>query len=389
MTNSSSAESSLKAVVTLRNVPSNVSYLSDKPGEEFANADVKIFWNPHTQHAHIDSDIESSYYEDYVMTTSYSNAMQRLQTAQLDRLIIHCSESLGRCNSVLEVGCGDGSFLRHAARRVDRILGIEPSASFCELARKHNIPVLNCFLEESTEIDGDKFDCFVSRQVFEHLEDPLSVLNATKNFIHNGSVGLIEVPNGYRALRKGLFYEIFPDHINYYSVNSLVELASSAGFNVISCNESFNGHYLELWLRYAPDFASLISKIPEIKEATIQDITKFLVSSEGYTLPLAIWGAGAKTISIMSALEANSIASIRCVIDSDPNKSYKHIPNTTVPVLPCHEALKLGPFRGVLILALSYVNEIASDVHHHFGNAMPVFQLTESGRVIRLPPSDS
>lgn len=345
-------------VSRVNNVPSDVSFLA--PGKNLSKplSSISIHWNKDYQHGFIDGFQTSEYYEDYLMTSTCSQSIQRLQLSQVDSLVAHTVESLGFCNRLLEVGCGDGSFLQHAASTISYVLGIEPSRPFYELAKSRGLSVMNTYMtqEVADQID-DLFDSFVSRQVFEHLPNPLEVLLCTKRLLKPGAVGLIEVPNGYRALRNSLFYEIFPDHVNYYSVNSLVHLASSAGFNVISCNEAFNGHYLELWLRNDPDICDRLSHMPVIKSQICNSISLFCNAAALADQKICIWGCGAKTMSIIPGLSRESLSVIDCIVDSDPHKVGLFVPNTSIQIVAFDE-IKSSPVDKILILALSYVGEI-------------------------------
>ena len=240
---------------SLDRVPANVSFLTSVPGEAMPSTSIGFKWHAASQHLAIENFQPPSYYEDYVMTATYSERMQTLQRSQLEKLVgLH--EGPKGPGSFVEIGCGDGSFMKYAQARLPRVLGIEPSRRFAEEAMQAGFEVLVGYVGSAAPLTAEKFDSFASRQVFEHLPDPGDVLAGIRQMLNPGAVGLIEVPNGQRALRLKRFFEFFPDHVNYYSVNSLVALACDTGFNVIGCHESFGGDYLELWVRHEPTVES-------------------------------------------------------------------------------------------------------------------------------------
>jgi hypothetical protein len=74
----------------LSDVPDNVSYLSQSPSEQVRQTDIGMLWNSTLQHLRITSYQEQSYYEDYFMTTSFSNMIQEMQLNQAIKLSKLC-----------------------------------------------------------------------------------------------------------------------------------------------------------------------------------------------------------------------------------------------------------------------------------------------------------
>ncbi len=323
-----------------------------------------------------------SYYEDYVMTASYSARMQALQSCQAEKLrqLCDCGPTEG---ALIEIGCGDGSFLKHAQAHFARVVGIEPSRRFADEAMAKGFDVLLGYVSHDSLLTNATFDCFVSRQVFEHLPDPVDVLRGIRRMLKPGAVGLIEVPNGLRALRLKRFFEFFPDHVNYYSVNSLVALASSSGFTVLGCNEAFGGDYLELWLRNDVDVDSWFQEMRHRREAICSALLEVVRTPSWAEKRIAVWGAGAKTLSIFSAFSQEFARRIDCVIDSDPHKHGRFIPNTPIPVLSPGEGICRNP-DVVLVLALSYREEIATIIREEISDHCLIMTLDDLGNVVQL-----
>lgn len=147
---------------SLDHVPQNMSYLADSPNIKFDFKQLDLKWNEEIQHIHIDNNISSvdggSYYDDYLMTTSYSKQIQKLQKQQLDKLISIYQEKEGLPESLIEIGCGDGSFLNHAKNRIPSLLGIEPSARFSVSATKQGHKIINGYVTSSSKLTQECFD---------------------------------------------------------------------------------------------------------------------------------------------------------------------------------------------------------------------------------------
>lgn len=366
---------------SLKDVPQNVSYLGIFPFDSLEPAKIDILWNSKSKHLSITNYQPQEYYENYLMTTTYSPAIQKLQEEQV-RKLIKFSAGNSQELSLVEIGCGDGSFLNHAKRFFSEVIGIEPSQKFARLARQEGHVVIEAYVQKSQLPTTKKFDLFVARQVFEHLSDPLDCLLGVKKMLKVGAVGLIEVPNGFRALKEGRYFEFFPDHVNYFSVNSLVDLVSTAGLNVISCNESFGGDYLEAWISLDPEPTKMYEGLLNHREKVINSLNVWL-RAKGTENNNIIFGCGAKTLSTVALNPDFFSENFRYAVDSDPNKVAKYLPGTNIEILSINDPLLVEPYN-VLILALSYVDEIATMIRAKIPSALEVVTLAKNMDVILL-----
>lgn len=363
-------------------VPEKVSYLTKGPNEKVPSCRIGFKWHAKSQHTVIENFQPPSYYEDYLMTTTSSRSIQALQLSQVKKLVSSYKPA-GILSSLVEIGCGDGSFMRHANASIPRVVGIEPSHRFAAEAIRAGMHVINGYVSATSLLTEEKFDSFVSRQVFEHLPDPLDVLIGIRNMLNLGAVGLIEVPNGIRALRMKRFFEFFPDHVNYYSVNSLVALASDAGFNVIGCQEIFNGDYLELLVRYDVCQEYWFSEMVNNRHSVIDNLNKEVSNLETSGKKVAIFGCGAKTLCILAASPSKLREKIVCVIDSDPHKHGMFVPNSNIPVVSIDDAKQLS-LDVVVILALSYREEIEAIIRGQLINCERIATLDDSGNIVNM-----
>jgi len=363
-------------------VPENVSFLAAMPNTEMQLSNIRFKWHAHSQHLAIENVLPMSYYDDYVMTASFSEKMQTHQQLQFEKLL-SLYVGPGGAQSVVEIGCGDGSFLKHARRKIARCLGIEPSPKFAEEALREGLDVLVGYVQSKSPLTSEKFDLFASRQVFEHLIDPLDVLIGIQQMLNPGAVGLIEVPNGQRALRMKRFFEFFPDHVNYYSVNSLVALASDAGLNVLGCSEAFDGDYLELWVRNEPAVEKLLSGMVAQRDVVCAALLSKISELTTQGQRVVIWGCGAKTLSILAACPNELSAQIHAIVDSDPHKHGLYVPNTSIQVVSPDQCSALNA-NAVFVLALSYREEIAAAVRERIPACQSILTLDDHGCIVNL-----
>lgn len=164
---------------------------------------------------------------------------------------------------LFDVGCGAGFFLDEARKVGYKIQGIDVSKGAIVYAK--NILKLNV-------TNADLLDCKYSNnnfriitliQVIEHLIDPKPILRKIYELLEHNGVLYIATPNinSYlsKTLKKDFNYMIPPEHIGFYSNETLNKILSKVGFKIIKTNT---------W-GYPTDLVSIIKFLLK-KESIIQ-----------------------------------------------------------------------------------------------------------------------
>ena len=74
------------------------------------------------------------------------------------------------------------------------------------------------------------------------------------------------------------------------------------------------------------------------------------------TGPVALWGAGAKGVTLANLVDPNA-ALIDCVVDVNPNKQQKYLPGSGHPIVSVHDLPARG-VRGAVVMNPNYLPEI-------------------------------
>jgi ubiquinone/menaquinone biosynthesis C-methylase UbiE len=76
-----------------------------------------------------------------------------------------------RCQSVLDVGCGAGSFATRLAHRVEHVDAVDRSAAMIEIARQRAPDNVNCLLADvlTDPLPGSSYDAIVSISALHHM----------------------------------------------------------------------------------------------------------------------------------------------------------------------------------------------------------------------------
>ena len=327
--------------ILLEDIPISISELYDMKNQTLKTSDSKIYMCTNCGHNQIENLNELNYYEDYLMQVSHSNKINVLQDQQIQKLLSYTKKT----QSLIEIGCGDGNFLSKTTKYFDYSVGYEPSLNFYNLCKQKNLEVINSYFP-SIDIKNKLFDVFVSRQVFEHLENPKEILKNIYSALHERGVGLIEVPNGRKIFNDGRYYEIISDHLNYFTEKPLLRLVSDAGFEVINLKEDFGGDYLVVYVRKNSIDNTNLGKEKEKDVKFLKELNNFK--------KIVVWGAGAKAFNFISLVSNEN--TIYAYIDSDKYKVGKYLPRASKPIeLPSNNILDADV---VVIFAVSYEDEI-------------------------------
>jgi len=139
-------------------------------------------------------------------------------------------------SKILDIGCGDGSFLRSAQARF-RGTGIEISQYLADLARKEaGIKVLvGDFL--NAPLGEEKFDGITLISLLEHLDYPEKALQKCFDLLNGRGVLLLKTVNYgclNRIIKKGNWTGFRPpDHVVYFTPRNLRRLLKKIGFSQI------------------------------------------------------------------------------------------------------------------------------------------------------------
>jgi 2-polyprenyl-3-methyl-5-hydroxy-6-metoxy-1,4-benzoquinol methylase len=135
--------------------------------------------------------------------------------------------------TLLDIGCGNGTFLELARGCGWRVVGVEPDALAVQQAKARGLDVLHGSLDQ---LDGHQevFDQITLSHVIEHLHDPRQVLIRCLELLKPGGRLWIETPNGlsighqtFGAAWRGLET---PRHLILFTWGNLTQALQDLGF---------------------------------------------------------------------------------------------------------------------------------------------------------------
>jgi 2-polyprenyl-3-methyl-5-hydroxy-6-metoxy-1,4-benzoquinol methylase len=136
-----------------------------------------------------------------------------------------------KSGSVLDVGCSSGGFLYQLKKRYPndyKILGTDVSIEPLNHAAKMGVPIAKG--EFPAQFFKEKFDAVTFWAVMEHLSNPKLFLQKAASILKPGGHCFILTPNMNSLAVKliGAKYRyIFPEHLNYFTPNTMRKFIES------------------------------------------------------------------------------------------------------------------------------------------------------------------
>lgn len=143
---------------------------------------------------------------------------------------------LGRRGKLVDYACAAGYFLEVAQRRGWEAHGVDLGAWVRVATERRGVSNVHIGRIEDIAFPDGYFDIVYAAQVFEHLQDPRSVLKELRRILHRNGILYVDVPN-YRTLpimfgRDDFYLNAPPQHINYFVPRTFRRLLEDGGFRV-------------------------------------------------------------------------------------------------------------------------------------------------------------
>jgi hypothetical protein len=309
---------------------------------------------------------------DYTMPYESSQVFSPRFRAFADELIDHLvGEYSLEDKEILEIGCGDGSFLVELCRRSGaRGLAIDPTFDASRIDPDVDIKGWAEFYDaDHTHLSGDLICC---RHTLEHIQPVADFVFWTRESAEQrpGSVVFFEIPDTDRILDEGAFWDVYNEHCSYFTLPSLSGLFRRCGFEVIRLTKGFEDQYLLIdavvgsfddrpeadlvaeFVEKADRFGVAANRAVEMWRAKIDETV-----SRGDRIVL--WGASSKAVAFLAAVRRDD--AIAAAVDINPYKQDQFLPGSGIKVIPPRVLEQIDPGL-VIIMNPIYRDEITADL---------------------------
>lgn len=159
--------------------------------------------------------------------------------------------ALGRRTTgfVLDIGCGDGSFLNSLPQSYSKF-GFEPSKAGSDSLKKHGITAIS--LDAKHDGLTEKIDVITLWHSLEHVDNPKKTLESVCSFLSPTGELYLSVPN-FRSIQSRLtrsrWFHLDPTrHLLHFDRNTLCTVLETCGFKIVSIDTwSFEYNVFGWW----------------------------------------------------------------------------------------------------------------------------------------------
>ncbi len=337
------------------------------------------------------------YDADYENALHFSPRFRAFQADTVRRLVEHGV----RDRRVLEIGCGDGSFLvALAVAGGNRGVGVDPSfdPARARIPGGANVRVATA---PFTAMPGAA-DAVVCRHVLEHLDDAARLLTAMRDALAGGDPGLVylEVPSWRATLERDAFWDVLYEHVAYHDADTLADLVRRHGFEVLEAGEAYGGQFATVIARRGSRPAAAVAAVADAPEPPPVEgmagdpaaVAAFAARENAFVRGwrrwiaahspgerLVVWGAGTKGAVLLDRLGEHA-GRIAAAIDLNPRKQGCFVAGTGTPILGPDALAGLAP-DVVLVMNPLYAREIRAELD---GRGLATARLVLAGE--RPPP---
>jgi len=279
----------------------------------------------------------------------------------LDSLARHLLVERGLTrHRIVEIGCGKGSFLR---RLVEPCSSANVGWGFDPAYQGPSVSIDGRLRFEKRLYGPDcadiSADAIVCRHVIEHVPNPRELLRTVRRALTGSPRARVyfETPCIEWILRNQVIWDFFYEHCSLFSAASLRSLFEASGFAVESVQHVFDGQYLWLEGRVAETGIAPTLRpgvVPELAlhfaavERELLRDRAALISRLSTKGRVAIWGAGAKGVTLANLVDPDGCA-VDCLIDLNPRKQGTFVPCTGHPVVGYEEIPRRGIRAAILM----------------------------------------
>ena len=186
---------------------------------------------------------------------------------------------------LLDLGCGTGELGAFMKEKGWEVVGIEPSHEAAEIASSRGLQVSRLTMDEFIDRNPNHhshFGAVTMVNVLEHVPNPVRVLRSARTLLCAGGAAVVVVPNDFNplqlaardVLQKGEWWVSVPDHINYFSHESLGAVLADCGYHVVQSQATFP---MEMFLLMGDDYVGN----PDIGRACHEKRVRFETSLPG------------------------------------------------------------------------------------------------------------
>lgn len=298
--------------------------------------------------------------------------------------------NLNETSNVVEVASNDGYLLKNFVAANIPCLGIEPTKSTAEAAKKLNITVIEKFFGEELgkELvrEGKQADLIIGNNVYAHVPDINDFTKGLKALLKADGTITLEFPHLMCLIQQTQFDTIYHEHFSYLSLHTVKRIFEKSGLKIwnvekimthggslriYGCHENYKrdvnkkvdillAEEIKCKLQSLETYLSFQFKIEKI----IDKFKLFLIKQKHSGKKVAAYGAAAKGNTLLNYAGVNTDL-VSVVYDASESKQGKYMPGSHIPIKDPDDMKDFNP-DCILILPWNIQDEIKNKIVSSF-----------------------
>jgi hypothetical protein len=315
---------------------------------------------------------EQQYNQQYEATQGFSPTFssfhRRLAQSLIDRYDL-------RGKDVIEIGCDKGDFLTLLCELGDnRGVGFDPAYVEGRIvsSKPVDITFIRDFYDERyAHYSADFYAC---KMTLEHIQDVFGFVRTVRRSIgdRRESVVFFQIPEVRRVLTDLAFWDIYYEHVSYFSKGSLARLFRRAGFDVQALWTDYDDQYLMIEARPGDgggdplpeedDLAAVEAEVEAFRAALPARLAEWRERLGAYHRSgkqVVLWGGGSKGVAFLTTLGIT--AEVPFAVDINPFKAGTFLAGNGQKIIPPADLKTIQP-DVVIVMNPIYMDEIRADL---------------------------
>ena len=325
--------------------------------------------------------------EEYAYFSSFSSTWVEHAKTYVEMAISRFG--LGSNSLVFEVAANDGYLLQHVQNRQIPCIGIEPTKSTANAARKKGLNIIEQFFGEALAAElvykGFQADLIAANNVLAHVPNINDFVRGFEILLKPQGIATFEFPHLTNLILENQFDTIYHEHYSYLSLNAVRRIFQANGLDIFDVETlTTHGGSLRVFAQRIEsgsqscservlDLIEYESKLGITKRAFYEEFEKkiirikrnflfFLLDAQQNSKKIAAYGAAAKGNTLLNYCGIRSDL-INFVVDKSPSKQNKYLPGSHISICNEDRIRELKP-DYIVILPWNLTNEIMKQLDY-------------------------
>jgi len=178
-----------------------------------------------------------AYWNRYVFPASEQVRREKIFSPRVTRVLEFCERYRTNTKTLLEIGAGFGTFCEEVMARdlFERVIALEMTPDLANSCRERGLEVIEQPVE-TLSLAAGSIDVVAAFETLEHLFDPRGFFSSIYELLADDGLIVLTCPSidGFDIISLGEQSDtIDHEHLNYFNPDSIEQLASQCGFDVL------------------------------------------------------------------------------------------------------------------------------------------------------------